>query len=91
MNKTTYKKIRPILIFCLILMFIACISNGIYYSINEDLIYEKELGKKVVLNKDTLVVIDYSSGRKTLKLSNGIEIQLVVYKKLGNYILIHPK
>lgn len=44
--------------------------------------YELTLGKYVLLEKDTLRVVDYSMFTETLKLSNGKEININLFKEL---------
>ena len=44
--------------------------------------FKSEIGQKVVLEKDTLLIIDYSSLMKTYTLSNGKEISFDLVSKL---------
>ena len=49
--------------------------------LNKEDIAKKSIGKKVVINKDTLVITDYSMLMETYKLSNGTEISFEYLKK----------
>lgn len=53
-------------------------ENDLESTLNE---YEEKIGDKVVLNKDTLMIVDYSYINGTFTLENGQEIN---YKLLDN-------
>lgn len=59
----------------LVTLFLSCIlllTNLVMRGINEDKNkYKVEIGQKIILEKDTLIVIDYSSTMETFTLSNG--------------------
>ena len=44
--------------------------------------YKEKVGERIVLNKDTLTIIDYSFTNENFKLSNGQEISFELVKKL---------
>jgi hypothetical protein len=44
--------------------------------------YKEKAGERIVLNKDTLTIIDYSFTNENFKLSNGQEISFELVKKL---------
>jgi len=44
--------------------------------------YKEKVGERIVLNKDTLTIIDYSFINENFKLSNGQEISFELVKKL---------
>ena len=48
----------------------------------KELEIKKELGKKVVFEKDTVTVIDYNTLKETYTLSNGIEVSFYLVSKL---------
>lgn len=43
--------------------------------------FEKHIGEQYILNKDTLIIVDYSMFKETFTLSNGKEIN---YKLIEN-------
>lgn len=43
---------------------------------------KKEVGKKVILEKDTLTIIDYSILNDTYTLSNGVKVSFELVEKL---------
>ena len=44
-------------------------------------IAEESLGKEVIINKDTLVIVDYNLWDQTLILSNGIKVRGIMLKE----------
>jgi hypothetical protein len=44
--------------------------------------YKERVGTKIVLNKDTLLILDYSMLNDNFKLSNGQEISIELVKKM---------
>ena len=44
--------------------------------------YKVRMGQKVVINGDTLIIIDYSTFKETFTLSNGVRIDTTVASKL---------
>ena len=49
----------------------------------KELEIKKELGKKVLFEKDTVTVIDYNTLKETYTLSNGIEVSFDLVSKLN--------
>jgi hypothetical protein len=44
--------------------------------------YKERVGTKIVLNKDTLLIVDYSMLNDNFKLSNGQEVSIELVKKM---------
>ena len=42
---------------------------------------EKSLGKEVIVNKDTLIIVNYNVWDQTLILSNGIKVRGIMLKE----------
>lgn len=69
------------------LFFILCIAFGILYLIGGSKMSNEmkpQLGKQVVLENDTLTIVDYNVDKCSYILSNGITI----YWKYGNDLII---
>lgn len=70
---------------CMVIAFVLCVHIVTKYFTTEILKeqnkYKAEIGKKFILDKDTLTIVDYSSFMKTFKLSNGKEVSATLIIK----------
>ncbi len=67
--------------YIILLITLICFSSCSYEECKKEQKWvESKLNTKYILNKDTLIVIDYSNLRNTFILSNGIEINQKVLK-----------
>lgn len=62
-----------IIIIPAIILSIICVLIGVSSKI-KDVTYGDHMGEKIVINKDTLTVVDYNSLFETFTLSNGIVV-----------------
>lgn len=71
----------------LVVMFSLCV-NALFDSMKDGVNdisdkYKAHLGDKVVINKDTLIIIDYSLIESNYKLSNGSEVSFDYVDKIS--------
>lgn len=66
--------------FILIVIALYCINTNLTKTENK---YKSKIGQKLILEKDTLIIIDYSLLRSTFTLSNNKEVnkKLIFNKK----------
>jgi hypothetical protein len=80
------KVIIGVVITVFILAFSIYLSTSITNSLDnlekEELYYQSLMGKKVIFNDDTLMIIDYSTFKSTLTLDNAVVIDQAVFDKL---------
>lgn len=57
-------------------------------AINWDKRLKNSLGKNVIINNDTLMIVDYSAFKRTVTLDNGTEINYELIKILDNKKII---
>ena len=72
------------LVACVIVMAycLHSIGNNITQSVNKaEEEYKAYIGTKYVIDKDTLIVIDYSMWEDNFTLSNGVEVSSVLISK----------
>lgn len=77
------KKIEMIVIFVVLTVVIAIVLTIVGNKANKELLVTKSfLGKKCIVEKDTLTIINYSTFMSTYKLSNGVDYDMdfVKYK-----------
>lgn len=75
--KTIFVLLTIIIVPIILIVEITKVSNDID---DEHIWMESKLNTKYVLNKDTLIIIDYSILNNTFILSNGVEINQKVLK-----------
>lgn len=81
--KTIHKMIIGAVVLFIALFFLL---NSLLQEINsaiemEKEKYEKHVGEKHIIDKDTLTIIDYSTVRQTFTLSNGKEVSYKLISK----------
>lgn len=75
--------LMPTLVLIIFLICIYFLINLLTVKINKEKSdIELFVGKKVILQKDTLLITDYSMFSETYKLSNGAEISFKLAKEL---------
>ena len=74
MKEFFYGILTFLLVFCLCYLF----SDS---CINFQKMAEKSLGKEVIVNKDTLIIVNYNVWDQTLILSNGIKVRGIMLKE----------
>jgi len=80
----TFKKIAivgllfTVVFYILVIMAVSHIIKGVE---DEKSSYSKNVGKHIVIEKDTLMIINYSTIKGTYSLSNGKEIDKVIIEK----------
>ncbi len=69
------KNLNPFILVILLAIIMSVIFNEVNNTINQAKYKGKELiGNEVVINKDTLIIINYNLFKETVTLSNGTEV-----------------
>ena len=74
MKEIFYGILTILLIFCICYLLSDSCENF-------QKIAEESIGKEVIINKDTLVIVDYNIWDQTLILSNGIKVRGIILKE----------
>jgi hypothetical protein len=73
----------PVVLFIVLFIIAVMCVNTCNKNINKEIDKSKEMvGKKVILEKDTLLILDYSLINSNYKLSDGREISFEFARKL---------
>jgi len=78
------KVFSGILIFVVIVFIVwyLCLNHIVYIYEKEAIKYKDKIGTKIILNKDTLLILDYSLLNENFKLSNGQTVSFELVNKL---------